>query len=180
MLAYYNQLFMKKIIFTALIALISQFTIAQKHATPDAATSDFLYNATLMNRKEVAFGKLAGQKGHLPSVRAYGDKMAQHHSDAEKQLVALIHSKHFKSPKQMDAVYAPDSTMIMATGTDFDKMYVPMMVADHKKAIALYENEYSVTSDADIKAFTAKMLGLLKEHLAEALNIAKTMNITVE
>jgi len=53
-------------------------------------------------------------------------------------------------------------------GADFDNAYAAQMVKDHEGAVALFENEASSGSDADLKAFAGKTLPTLQEHLKMA------------
>jgi len=56
-------------------------------------------------------------------------------------------------------------------GADFDKAFASAAVSDHKKAVKAFEKAANEAKDADVKAFAAKTLPALKEHLsmAEAL-----------
>ena len=47
-------------------------------------------------------------------------------------------------------------------------MFKTQMVADHKATIALFETEAKSGGDADLKAFAAKTLPALQEHLKMA------------
>ena len=169
---------MKKItaFLTICCAIMWQLSFAQK-TTPDASVTDFVTNATVANMKEIATGKLAEKNAKDPSVKAYGGKMVDHHTMATKQLMALVKSKGYKIPKPDPSMAAPDSMLIKAKGAEFDRMYVPMMITDHQKAIQLFETASQNVSDPDIKAFAVKTLPLLKEHLAEIQQIASKLNI---
>lgn len=173
---------MKKVLFiTAIIATISQLAFAQKstRGIPDPQTADFVTNAANANVKEIAAGKLAGTKGHAPAVKAYGDKMVDHHTRATKELAAMVKAKHLKISLPSASLAVPDSSLIKASGPEFDRIYVTMMLADHQNAVALFEGAANNLPDPDLKAFAAKTLPMLKEHLAEIKNIASQLGITV-
>jgi putative membrane protein len=53
----------------------------------------------------------------------------------------------------------------LQAAADVDRAYMTHMVADHKKDIAEFEREASSGQDADLKAFAAKTLPTLREHL---------------
>lgn len=128
--------------------------------------------------KEVATGKLAVKQAKAPSVKAYGSKMIDHHTMATKQMAELVKSKGIKLPKPPVAMAAPDSMLTKSSGTEFDKMYVTMMIMDHKKTIALFETASTKLTDSQMKDFAAKTLPMLKQHLAEVQGIASKLNIS--
>lgn len=173
---------MKKatLMLTLLTAFICQLSFAQSSTSgnTDPATMSFISNATVANMKEIATGKLAEKKGKDPSVKAYGAKMVDHHTMATKQMMALVKSKGIKVPKTPAAMAAPDSSLINSSGADFDRMYVTMMIMDHKNTIALFENASTSLTDPDLKAFALKTLPMLRQHLAEIQGIASKMNIS--
>ncbi|KLD73569.1 membrane protein, partial [Xanthomonas hyacinthi DSM 19077] len=63
----------------------------------------------------------------------------------------------------------------MLNGAAFDKEFAKVMVADHQKAVAIFEVEVEKGSNKDLQAFAKKTLPTLKEHLkmARALNTGK-------
>jgi putative membrane protein len=54
------------------------------------------------------------------------------------------------------------------TGKDFDRAYDQMQVAAHEDAVALFETYSKSGDNPDLKAWAAKTLPHLKEHLALA------------
>lgn len=165
-------------LFVLLMAFICRASFAQSAATADSVTTNFITNATVANMKEIATGKLAEKKAKDPSVKAFGAKMIDHHTMATKQMADLVKTKKITVPKPPIAMAKPDSMLVNSTGAEFDRMYITMMVADHKKTIALFETASTKLTDADLKAFAVKTLPMLRQHLAEVQGIASKMNIT--
>jgi putative membrane protein len=64
------------------------------------------------------------------------------------------------------------SKLARLKGADFDKAYSKKMLSDHQKDVAAFEKQSTGGSDAEVKAFAAKALPTLQEHLtlAKALN----------
>ena len=60
---------------------------------------------------------------------------------------------------------------------DFDRMYASMMVADHKKAVGLFEGFAKTATHSDLKAFASKTLPGLKAHLKHAEDLAKALGV---
>jgi len=147
-------------------------------ATGDTVTINFITNATIANMKEIATGKMAQSKGKVPSVKAYGNKMVDHHTMATKQMMTIVKAKKIDVPKPPATLATPDSMLANSTGDDFDKMYITMMITDHKNTIALFEKASTSLTDTELKAFAVKTLPMLKQHLAEIQGIATKMNIS--
>lgn len=167
---------MKKIIasLTILSAIICQASFAQTTSgTPDSTTVNFVTNAALSDMKEIAAGKLALRKAKSPAVKAYAAKMIKHHTMTSNQMMALVKSKGYQIPPP--PAPAPDSMMTAATGADFDRIYMTMMVSDHQKAVQLFETASTNVADPDFKALAVKTLPMLKEHLTSAQSISGKM-----
>lgn len=164
---------MKKFAFLAIIgAFVSQLSFAQ--ATTDTVTTNFVKNAAMGGMMEVKAGQMAVKKGKSASVKAYGARMIKDHTLANAQLKTIAAKKGYSTA--VPAMPA-DPMLANATGTEFDKNYITMMVADHKKTIALFENASANAKDASVKAFATKTLPKLRQHLATVESIAANMNL---
>jgi putative membrane protein len=60
------------------------------------------------------------------------------------------------------------SKLSALSGAEFDRKYMEHMVKDHEKDVAAFERESTKGSDADLKAWAAKTLPTLREHLQMA------------
>jgi len=62
------------------------------------------------------------------------------------------------------------------SASDFDKQFKDMAIKDHKKDIKEFERALKNTEDADLRAWIAKTLPNLQEHLrmAEQLGVTRT------
>jgi putative membrane protein len=54
------------------------------------------------------------------------------------------------------------------SGAQFDRAYMSEMVADHKKDVAEFRKQSTSGKDSDLKAFAAKTLPTLEDHLKMA------------
>jgi putative membrane protein len=166
---------MKKYLLMIMVGgLFSQVSLAQ---TTDTVTTNFVKNASMGGMMEVKAGQLAIKKGKSASVKAYGAKMIADHAQANAQLKKIALSKGYST----SAPAMPASPLLAnTTGTEFDKNYVAMMVADHKKTIAMFENASTNAKDADVKAFATKTLPKLRQHLATVESMASSMKLEVK
>lgn len=142
--------------------------------TDDGA--DFLAEAASGGMMEVELGKLAQEKSQNASVKDFGAMMVKDHSAANDELKQLAMSKNVSLP---DAPLPEHQEKIddlrQKSGADFDKAYVDMMVSDHKEDIDDFQDANDDAKDADVKAFTAKTLPVLKAHLDAIQKIQDSM-----
>ncbi|MVN22159.1 DUF4142 domain-containing protein [Mucilaginibacter arboris] len=142
----------------------------------DKDDADFAVKAANGGMAEVALGQLAQQKATNPDVKAFGAKMVTDHTKANDKMMALAKQKNITLP----AAIGNDEQKVMddlskKTGKDFDKAYVKEMVKDHDKDVKLFEDESKNGKDADVKAFAATTLPVLKMHQTMIKAIDKKM-----
>jgi putative membrane protein len=61
------------------------------------------------------------------------------------------------------------------SGDAFDREYISMMVKDHEKAVKDFEKASTKAQDPDVRAFAAKTLPTLREHLQQVRDIQSRM-----
>ena len=62
-----------------------------------------------------------------------------------------------------------------ASGKDFDKMYIDGMVEDHEKDVEAFQTQSEKGDDPDVRAFAAKTLPTLRDHLQMIKDIKSKM-----
>ena len=81
----------------------------------------------------------------------------------------LASSKGMTLPTALDEKHQKEVTKLSAmSGAEFDRAYSKMMLSDHTKDVSEFEKESTRGTDADLKAFAAKTLPTLQEHLQMA------------
>jgi putative membrane protein len=121
---------------------------------------------------EVELGKLAAQKGQSTDVKKFGQRMVTDHSKANAELKKLAASKGITLPAAMNAEQmAEHAKLAKLSGAEFDREYMALMVEDHDKDVAAFEEEAKDGSDPDIKSFAQKTLPTLQEHQKMAKEI---------
>jgi putative membrane protein len=114
---------------------------------------------------EVELGRLAAQKGQSADVKKFGQRMVADHSKANAELKKLAASKGITLPAEMNAEQkAERDKLAKLSGPEFDREYMALMVEDHDKDVAAFQEEAKGGSDPDIKSFAAKTLPTLQEH----------------
>jgi putative membrane protein len=133
------------------------------------ADSDFAVKASMGNMAEVVMGKLAVSRGNNPRVKDFGAMMVRDHSQAGDQLRQIAQTKNIPLPgmlNQEEQKHVNDLQKM--SGSDFDKMYMDMMLDDHKDDIKEFKKAGSDCKDADLKNFAVTTLPVLEKHLDSA------------
>jgi putative membrane protein len=154
----------------AFVSTASVYAIQQsgaaKGASPD---STFVTKAAKGGMAEVELGKLAAEKGTSDQVKQFGQRMVTDHSKANDELKAVAQSKSLTLPTALDPKdKALHDRLAKMSGAAFDRAYMQAMLADHQKDVREFRMEANSGQDPDVKAFAAKTLPTLEEHLKMA------------
>lgn len=143
-------------------------------APPRARNPDqkFAEEAASGGMAEVEAGKLAQSKATSGTVKAFAEQMVSDHGRANAQLKQLALSKGITLPT------GPGRSQIRALekagklqGADFDREYMKLMVAEHKRTVSLFEKEARNGKDTELKSFASGLLPDLQRHLQRAESI---------
>jgi putative membrane protein len=142
-----------------------------------AADHMFVMDVAMDGMAEVEHGKLASEKASHDKVKAFGQRMVTDHGKAGDELKSLAASKQMTLPTSLDAKHqAMHDQLAKLSGTQFDTAYVRDMVAGHKKAVAAFTKEAMSGKDSDVKAWAAKTLPTIREHLMMIEGLQKEMS----
>jgi len=144
---------------------------AERPAAKGAAANDstFVTNVARDGMAEVELGKLATEKASNAQVKQFGQRMVDDHGKANDELKTLAQNKNITIPTDLDAKHkATRDRLAKLSGEAFDHAYMQEMVTDHRKAVNAFRMESKSGKDADVKAFAAKTLPTLEEHLKQA------------
>jgi putative membrane protein len=126
---------------------------------------NFWSNAAAGGMAEVELGRLASQKAQNPEVKKFAQMMVTDHTKANAELKTLAARKNVTLPTGLDSSHQSVMERLNGlTGAEFDRAYVEAMVEDHEDTVELFEANAD-DADADIKAFAAKNLPVVKGHL---------------
>jgi len=127
---------------------------------------EFVSKAGMGGLAEVQMGSLAELKAASAGVKAYGERMVNDHSKANEELSQLATAKGVALPAELDAGHKSALDHLTSlSGAEFDKAYMQHMVEDHEQDVAEFEKASTSAQDSDVKAWAAKTLPTLKEHL---------------
>ncbi|MGH9355711.1 MAG: DUF4142 domain-containing protein [Terriglobia bacterium] len=140
---------------------------------PDAA---FAKKAAQGGLAEVKLGQLAQEKGSSRQVKDFGKRMVADHSKANENLKQVASQQNLSFPMQLGAKdEATYDRLSRLSGQGFDRAYARLMVKDHEKDIAAFQNEANNGRSEAVKNFAAQTLPTLQEHL----KLAREMDQTV-
>jgi putative membrane protein len=138
-------------------------------ASVAAADKTFVQKAAVGGMAEVELGKLAQQKGASADVKQFGSRMVDDHSKANDELTQIASAKGIALPTDLDAKSKSELAKLQKlSSAQFDRAYMDGMVADHKQDVAEFKKESTAGRDSDLKAFAAKTLPTLQDHLKMA------------
>jgi len=133
---------------------------------------DFMATAARSGMAEVEMGKLAAQKATDPEVKKFGQTMVTEHTAANNELKTLAGKKNVTLPTDLGTHQSDLDTLKNASGADFDRSYVKLMVNEHENDVEAFQAQADKSADPDVKAFAAKTLPTLKKHLESIRTIS--------
>lgn len=119
---------------------------------------------------EVALGKLALTKTTNAAIKDFADMMVTDHGQANDELMGIAKTKNITLPAEPDSAHLKKADELgKMSEADFNKAYVDAMIDGHKNTLDLMNNEAKNGTDADLKAFAAKVAPTVQKHL-DAIN----------
>lgn len=168
---------MKKacVLFIALVFVIgwSSLLFAQEKAEKVPGMR-FMTYAARDGIFHVEAGKLAVQRGSSEGVKKFGQHAIDHHTQINDELMQLASKKGVMLPKKMGKKEQEALDKIAKlSGPDFDKAYLEMEIKDHSKDLSIFQKEAKEGKDPDVRAWAAKIIPAIEEHLKMAHDLSK-------
>jgi putative membrane protein len=135
-------------------AAAAQETPADKSSSLSAKDKTFMKKAAKGGMMEVAMGNLAEQNGQSDDVKSFGKRMVTDHSKANDEIKSIASKKGVTLPTKEPKLK-----------WNSDKAYIDMMVKDHEKDLAEFQEEAKAGSDPDVKKFAEDTAKVVQEHL---------------
>src|SRR4051812_15894337 len=141
-------------------------TMNDTKASPE---QHFIMEAANGGLAEVELGRLATEKASKDEVKKFGQRMVDDHGKANDELKTLAQNKKVALPTDLDPKdKALHDKLAKLSGPAFDRAYMQAMLADHQKDVSEFRTESKSGTDADVKAWAAKTLPTLEDHLKMA------------
>src|SRR5216110_1776642 len=119
-----------------------------------AKDTTFMKKAAKGGTMEVAMGQVAEQKAQSEDVKSFGKRMVTDHGKANDELKSIASKKGVQLPSKEPT-----------TKWSSDKTYIDMMVKDHERDLAEFQEEAKTGTDPDVKKFAEDTAKVVQEHL---------------
>jgi putative membrane protein len=138
--------------------------------------TEFARTVATVDLTEIKLGQLSQTHAADGSVKKFGAYMVKSHSEINGWLTKLAAKDGFAIPTSLDKKSAaPVAKLAALNGADFDRAYIPAMVAGHTKVLAMVKSFRATCSDPEFKKFAAKIEPIIAKHLARAEKIETAM-----
>jgi putative membrane protein len=139
------------------------------------STQDFVTEAAYSDMLEIESNKLVASKFDTKDT-GFAEQMIKDHTATSAELEGLVSSGKVKAnlPAAMDRAHRAKLDKLKGLdGMDFIKAYEDMQVSAHEETVSLFERYAKSGDNADLKAFAAKTLPRLEDHLKMAHDLEK-------
>jgi putative membrane protein len=128
---------------------------------------NFMEQAAQNGHAEVEAAKLAQGKSGSEKVKAFAAQMEQDHTKTNDELAALATRKGVKLPTEPSAVQKSKAKAMGALdGARFDRQYADSLgIKAHQDTLKMFQKAAAGAKDPDVKAFAAKTVPTLEQHL---------------
>ncbi len=149
---------------------------AAEGQAPAGGDRDFAMHAMTGGMMEVKLSQFAAEHATNPAVKQFAQRLVQDHSQANKELMTIAGKNQIQFPREMSKDHQEVwNRLTNLRGADFDRQFVQHMIQDHQRDIAQFEKESKDGQDPQLKAFAAKTLPTLREHLKLAQDVASKL-----
>ena len=141
----------------------------------------FASQSAIAGMAEVELGKMATEKGSHARVKQFGQMMVADHTKAGDELKGIAKSKGMTLPSSLDPMHqATRDRLAKLSGAEFDRAYMDAMVTGHQTVEKNMLTEAESGADPQLKAFAAKALPTVQNHLKMAQDIQKEVSALCE
>jgi putative membrane protein len=147
------------------------------HDMAKSSDMKFMTMAAQGGMAEVAMARYAVDHATSDTVKQYAQRMIDDHTRANGELMQLATTKGITLPTTADPKHQQMmDKMMRLTGADFDREYIKQAgVKAHSEMEKLFTSESNKGRDADAKAFAARTLPTVQEHLRMARDMSGSM-----
>lgn len=134
----------------------------------------FVTKAAEGGMAEIDVAKLATEKASNSEVKSFAQKLVDDHQMVATELEGIAAQKNVKLDDDNDHDHTYKK-LSKKSGSDFDQEFVEHMIDEHEKDIKMFEKASEDAKDSDVKAFAAKHVDHLREHLKMAQDLKQTL-----
>ena len=150
-------------------------SINTKHDKTKEDDTKFLVHAAEINLEAIYLGQLAQNNSKNPEIKSLGKMMAAEHSKFIWDLKTIASKKQITIPSLLvDKGKAAEKELPNKFGSEFDKEFCNIMVADHKDVIDKFQKASVEASDSEIRTWAIVVLPTLRTQLACSLTCQRS------
>lgn len=133
--------------------------------------AEFVRKASEATANTLEAGRIARTRATTAEVKAFADRLLRDHGRARADLTMFARTRGVRTRPEVAATFVT-AALSAFSGDGFDRAFLTQVMLDHRVAVALCEEESRSGKDAEIRAWAARALPTLREHLrvAEALH----------
>ncbi|WP_432711868.1 DUF4142 domain-containing protein [Pedobacter sp.] len=144
-------------------------------SSADDDSAFFIKEAGVGGMMEVEMGNIALKNASNEKVKAFAKQMVADHSKANQELMGIAKKAGIIIPTAIPEEKRAHLDMLKkATGAEFDKQYMDMMVNDHQKTVELFKSGQDVNRE-EVMEFAKKTTPVIEGHFKMAKEIMATL-----
>lgn len=151
----------------------NQPTTPRNQAAIAPLDRQFIIDAAQGGMAEVSLGQMAIQRATSNAVKQYAQRMVREHTQANTELMRLATQKGVTPPTDMGPRYrAVMDRLSQLPRASFDQAYINEAgINAHLESEAVYRRQSALGQDRDLKAFAARILPRVVNHLQMARDL---------
>jgi putative membrane protein len=144
-----------------------------KDAQVGVADQVFAMMAAGGGMTEVQIWELATERAASSEVKELAQCLVQDHTKANQELMSIAQKKGISVPNDVDNTHEDAAKLFSRLeGAQFDRDFLNYQVMHHEKDTAGFAIQAKHGEDPELKAFAAKQLPILREHLQQVRALA--------
>jgi len=128
---------------------------------------------------EVRLGQAAQSKASNTTVKQFGQRMVNDHTNLENQLSSLATTNGLTLNQNMSSKHQDQVNRLnKLSGQAFDSAYMTMMVQDHQEDIAKFQTQSQSAKSTQVRTLATNALPVLQQHLSLATQVRSQLGIS--
>jgi putative membrane protein len=144
---------------------------AAAESPPDGSISekDFMTQAAAAHLAQLDMARVGKMHSKNGAVNSYAGMILKDCQESLQDLTRLMAQKDIAPSKTLDDGTKHDiDRMAALSGSEFDREFINMMVADHKRMLELFRSVSVTAHDTDVQDYVDGMIPKLDKHLRKA------------
>ncbi|MFN7140135.1 MAG: DUF4142 domain-containing protein [Limisphaerales bacterium] len=155
-------------------------TMGLQSFTPGVQDRMFVNDAMLSGRNEIEMARIGAQRADNLDLRLLSQRIVDDHTRANQELIMLARQERIVLPDLDQEPQTHTAHLSALQGPEFDRVFLQHMLDAHRTDIKKFEAASRTAQNPEIRAFAARTLPKLREHLRIAQNISRIAAIGPE